>query len=130
MSPRFDAIGITVSDMAVSLAFYRLLGLVFAQGAEHEGHVEAQATGGVRIMFDSEEVMRSFDPMWQPPQSRGRIGLAFACADAADVDRTHAAMVAAGHRSHLAPFDAFWGQRYASAIDPDGNAVDLFAPLG
>ena len=28
----------------------------------------------------------------------------------------------------LEPFDAFWGQRYATVLDPDGNAVDLFAP--
>jgi uncharacterized glyoxalase superfamily protein PhnB len=28
------------------------------------------------------------------------------------------------------PFDAFWGQRYATVLDPDGNTVDLFAPLG
>ena len=27
------------------------------------------------------------------------------------------------------PFDAFWGQRYATVHDPDGNPVDLFAPL-
>jgi catechol 2,3-dioxygenase-like lactoylglutathione lyase family enzyme len=27
------------------------------------------------------------------------------------------------------PYDAFWGQRYANVADPDGNAVDLFAPL-
>lgn len=26
-------------------------------------------------------------------------------------------------------WDAFWGQRYATALDPDGNAVDLFAVL-
>ncbi|MCZ6462364.1 MAG: glyoxalase, partial [Actinobacteria bacterium] len=25
--------------------------------------------------------------------------------------------------------DAFWGQRYATVLDPDGNAIDLFAPL-
>jgi uncharacterized glyoxalase superfamily protein PhnB len=28
-----------------------------------------------------------------------------------------------------APWDAFWGQRYAFLQDPDGNRVDLFAPL-
>ena len=27
------------------------------------------------------------------------------------------------------PWDAFWGQRYAQVKDPDGNVVDLFAPL-
>jgi uncharacterized glyoxalase superfamily protein PhnB len=25
--------------------------------------------------------------------------------------------------------DAFWGQRYATVLDPDGNSVDLFASL-
>jgi uncharacterized glyoxalase superfamily protein PhnB len=29
----------------------------------------------------------------------------------------------------LAPWDAFWGQRYATVLDPDGNSVDLFAAL-
>jgi uncharacterized glyoxalase superfamily protein PhnB len=27
------------------------------------------------------------------------------------------------------PWDAFWGQRYAAVGDPDGNLIDLFAPL-
>ena len=31
--------------------------------------------------------------------------------------------------SHLEPMDAFWGQRYATVLDPDGNSVDLFAEL-
>ena len=46
-----------------------------------------------------------------------------------DVDATHARVVAAGFRSKKEPYDAFWGQRYAQVIDPDDNAVDLFAPL-
>jgi catechol 2,3-dioxygenase-like lactoylglutathione lyase family enzyme len=28
-----------------------------------------------------------------------------------------------------APWDAFWGQRYALLIDPDGVRVNLYAPL-
>jgi uncharacterized glyoxalase superfamily protein PhnB len=35
----------------------------------------------------------------------------------------HATLTAAGHSSHLAPFDAFWGKRYCEVIDPDGNVV-------
>lgn len=31
--------------------------------------------------------------------------------------------------SDVVPFDAPWGQRYATVLDPDGNGVDLFAPL-
>jgi len=41
----------------------------------------------------------------------------------------HADMVAAGHRSRMAPWNADWGQRYAVLADPDGNTVDLFAWL-
>ena len=33
------------------------------------------------------------------------------------------------YEGHKAPWDAFWGQRYAMIRDPDGNEVDLFAPL-
>jgi uncharacterized glyoxalase superfamily protein PhnB len=57
------------------------------------------------------------------------VSLAFRCADPAEVDRTYADLTAAGHSGHLEPWDAFWGQRYATVHDPDGNAVDLFAPL-
>ena len=39
------------------------------------------------------------------------------------------AVVAAGFASHLAPFDAFWGQRHATVFDPNGVHIDLFAPL-
>jgi uncharacterized glyoxalase superfamily protein PhnB len=45
----------------------------------------------------------------------------------ADVDEAFAKMVGAGHASIREPFDAFWGQRYATVADPDGNHVDLYA---
>ncbi len=126
MAPRFDAIGIVVRDMAAAVGFYRLLGLEFADGAAAEGHVETALPGGVRLMFDTVEVVQSFSE-YHPPSGGHRIGLAFRCDDAADVDATHARVVAAGHRSALEPFDAFWGQRYATVLDPDDNPVDLFA---
>lgn len=129
MTLRIDAFGIVVSDMAASLAFYRRLGLEFPAGADGEGHVEATLPGGVRLMFDTVEVIRSFDASWQPPTGGHRISLAFLCDSPADVDRVHAELVAAGYRGHLAPWDAFWHQRYAEVHDPDGNPVHLFAAL-
>ena len=51
------------------------------------------------------------------------------CDSPADVDATYDALVDAGAGRHLAPWDAFWGQRYAVVLDPDGNPVDLFAAL-
>lgn len=115
--------------MEETLAFYRLLGLAFPEGSESGGHVEAELPGGTRLMFDTEEVVASFDPSFRRPTSVGRIGLAFVCDDSGDVDRTYAAVRGAGYAGEREPFDAFWGQRYATVLDPDENPIDLFAPL-
>lgn len=127
MAPTFDAIGLAVADMAASLAFYRRLGLRFPAGADLEPHAEAVVAGGVRLMWDTHASLQSFDPDHRPGPPGG--GWAFRCADPAEVDSVHAGLVAAGHASAKAPWDAPWGQRYAQVRDPDGNVVDLFAQL-
>ncbi len=130
MSARFEAIGMVVSDMAASVAFYRRLGFAFPEGAETQGHVEAELPGGLRFMMDTEEVVRSFLTRWRPPApGEGRTSLALRCDGPADVDSLFEEMTDAGSRFEMKPFDAPWGQRYAVLLDPDGNGVDLFAPL-
>ena len=121
-----DAFGVVCADMAESVRFYRLLGLDIPEGAESEQHVDIEIGGGVRLMLDTVELVKSFSD-WEPASGGHRMGLAFRCVDPADVDAVHRAMVAAGYRSVLDPFDAFWGQRYATVADPDGNPVDLYA---
>ncbi len=121
-----DAIGIVCSDTRASIAFYRLLGLDFPESGED--HVEATTPGGLRVMLDGVEMVKGFDPDWIQPVGRP-IGLAFLCSSPADVDETYARVIAAGYRGKTAPWDAFWGQRYATVLDPDGNGVDLFAAL-
>ncbi|WP_431042284.1 VOC family protein [Streptomyces sp. P1-3] len=130
MTPRFDAIGLVVTDMAASLAFYRRLGLDIPADSDTLPHVEAALPGGLRLLWDTDETVRSFDPDWAPVPGAGRTGLAFLCDSPADVDKVYAELVAAGAEGHKEPWDAFWGQRYAVVRDPDGNGVDLFAPLG
>jgi len=126
---KFDAIGVVVADMKRTLEFYRLLGLDFPEGAETEGHVEAQLPGGIRLMFDTEELVRSYVDDFTPPSRPGPIGFAFLCDSPADVDAAVETLVSHGYEAALPPFDAFWGQRYATVHDPDGNGVDLFAWL-
>jgi catechol 2,3-dioxygenase-like lactoylglutathione lyase family enzyme len=126
MAPTFDAIGLAAADMATTLAFYRRLGLEIPAEADTESHVEAILPGGIRLMWDSHEMLKSIDPEFTPPNGEGA-SLAFLCADAAEVDSVHAEMVAAGYLSSKDPWDAEWGQRYAVLKDPDGNGVDLFA---
>lgn len=130
MTTHFEALGLVVADMGKSLAFYRLLGLDVPADADSQPHVDLEIAPGIRLLWDTADNVRSFDPSWSPPSGTGRIGLAFRCDDPADVDRTYATLVDAGYEGHLPPWDAFWGQRYASMHDPDGNGVDLFAPLG
>ncbi|MDL5204494.1 VOC family protein [Streptomyces sp. ALI-76-A] len=129
MSPRFDAIGLVASDMAASVAFYRRLGLAFPEGSENQPHAEAHLPGGLRLLLDTEETVRSFHPDWQPPSGGGRHSLALRCDSPAEVDSVYEELVGAGYRGDLKPWDAVWGQRYAVVLDPDGNGVDLFAPL-
>ena len=124
--PRLDAIGLIVSDMERAIVFYKMLDLEFT---DDEVHAEAAGPGGLRVMLDTEASVRSFSD-WQPPVGGGpRTALAFLCDSPADVDRMFTELVGAGGRGHLTPFDAPWGQRYATVHDPDGNAVDLFAQL-
>ena len=129
MAPRFDLIGVVVSDMAASLAFYRRLGVDIPPDSDAAPHVDFVLPGGLRMAFDTEETIRSFDESWKPPSGGHRLNLAFECDSPADVDATYASLLASVTNGHLAPWDAFWGQRYAVVVDPDGNHVDLFASL-
>lgn len=131
MTLKLDLIGLVVADMPATLAFYRRLGLTFPADADEQPHVEAVLDGGLRLAFDTIEVIRSFSGAdWTPPTGGPATSLAFRCPDPAEVDRQYAELTAAGYRSHHEPWDAFWGQRYATVLDPDGTAVDLYAPLG
>jgi uncharacterized glyoxalase superfamily protein PhnB len=122
-----NALGIVVTDMTESIRFYRLLGLDLPE-TPGEGHVEASGANGFRLMLDSEEVVLSFRPDWTRA-SGNQASLAFECASPAEVDELYARVLDAGFTGENAPWDAFWGQRYAQLVDPDGVPVDLFAAL-
>lgn len=59
----------------------------------------------------------------------GRLAVAFGLGSPDEVDAMFTKLTGAGHPGSLAPYDAPWGQRYATVLDPDGNIVDLFATL-
>ena len=123
--PQLDAIGIVSSDLARTRAFYALFGIEFGEG---EDHVEATMPNGLRLMVDTEDVIRSFQPDWTR-ETGNQLALAFACDSPADVDELYARVVEAGFDGEKEPWDAFWGHRYAQLRDPDGVGVDLFAAL-
>jgi uncharacterized glyoxalase superfamily protein PhnB len=125
--PELNAIGIAVADLRRSMQFYRLLGLDLPEDPA-EGHVEVTMANGTRLMFDTEEVIRSFLPDWTRANGN-QVSLAFECESAAEVDEVYARVVAAGFEGEKEPWDAFWGQRYALLGDSDGVRVNLYAAL-
>src|SRR4051812_34997076 len=124
--PQLDAIGIVSADLKATVRFYRLVGLQIPDTTED--HIEATTPGGIRVMFDTLELINQLDPDWVKPAGNA-IVLAFRCINPKEVDEVYARITAADFRGKRPPFDAFWGQRYATVLDPDGNAVDLFADL-
>jgi catechol 2,3-dioxygenase-like lactoylglutathione lyase family enzyme len=121
------AVELVASDLRRSLDFYRLLGLTIAD--TDSPHVEVELPGGNRLLFDTEQTIASFHPGWTSPTSPGRLVLAFGLPAPADVDGVFSRVTDAGHPAVVQPFDAPWGQRYATVADPDGTSVDLYAPL-
>jgi uncharacterized glyoxalase superfamily protein PhnB len=123
-----DLVGLVVRDMAASLKFYRLLGLAIPANAETEDHVEVVTIGGFRIAWDSASLIKNIYPDWVEPVGQS-MALAFKCENAAEVDHLYETVTKSGYQGYKVPWDAFWGQRYAVVVDPDGNHVDLFAAL-
>lgn len=128
MIPRLDLIGIITADLARSLAFYRKLGLDIPEQDPASPHVEVTLPGGLRLAWDSVATIVSFDPEFTPGTGRPPVALAFRLDSPADVDAAYDRIIA-DFPGHLPPWDAFWGQRYAVILDPDGNTVDLYADL-
>ncbi|MFL6116604.1 MAG: VOC family protein [Catenulispora sp.] len=130
MSGKAAAIGIVVADLAVSVAFYQHLGLEFTGADSPHGHAEADLGNGLRLLLDTEASVQSFTSGWTSPSGSPRVALAFEFGAPHEVDAKFAELTAAGYHGMRGPWDAVWGQRYASILDPDGSGVDLFAPLG
>ncbi|WP_243233533.1 VOC family protein [Microbacterium sp. CIAB417] len=129
MALRLGFIGIVTQDMAASLAFYRSLGVDIPHGQDDAPHVDARMDDGVALAWDTVDTIRSFDPAYEPASGGHRIALAFDQESPAEVDVAFARLEAAGYAGHVAPWDAPWGQRYATLLDPDGNSIDLYAAL-
>lgn len=126
--PRLDAVAVSSTDMAKTVAFYELLGFTFSNWSPEDRHVEPDAKPGeVRLMIDTAGLMESLTG--HKPTPPNHASFALVCDSPAEVDAIAAQLTAAGHEMTTEPWDAFWGQRYATVKDPDGYQVDLFAAL-
>src|SRR5919197_2563118 len=76
-TPQLGVIGIVVADMARSLALYRQLGLAIPPEADAQPHVEAALPGGLQLVWDNVDIIRSFDPDYVAASGSARVFLAF-----------------------------------------------------
>lgn len=129
MSAKAAAIAVVVADLSASIAFYEHFGLTFSGADSADGHAEADLGSGLRLMLDTEQSIRDFTSAWTRPFGSPRTALCFQFESAHDVDAKFAELMDAGFHGLRRPWDAPWGQRYASVIDPDGSGVDLFAQV-
>jgi catechol 2,3-dioxygenase-like lactoylglutathione lyase family enzyme len=122
-----DQINLVVGDMARSVEFYRLLGLDLGEDAPWTDHHRAAVVGGG---LDMDLDSTAFAAMWDHGWPAGRTGvvIGFKVADRESVDSVYETVTAAGYEGQQAPFDAFWGARYALVCDPDGNTVGIMSP--
>lgn len=101
-----------------------------ASGAHHVGPIPGDATDPPSIDLDSATFAREWNTGCKGHSGiAGRVVVGFGVASREDVDRVHADMTEAGYKSLQAPYDAFFGARYAVIEDPDGLAVGLMSPI-
>lgn len=116
---------VSATDLARSVAFYELLGFSFPPITDDAVHLEAP--GPVRLMIDTAAVLEELNGA--PPRPGTASGFAMLAGSPEEVDDAVSKVAGAGHTVVHPPFDAPWGQRYATVADPDGYRVDLFCPL-
>lgn len=129
MNPTMNAIDIVVSDLDATMAFYRRLGLEFEIDAHVPEHASCDLPNGLHFMLDTAELRGKTTAGWTRPAGGPRAFLAFEFPTSSEVDAKYAELTAAGYRGLQDPWDAFWGMRYGTVADPDGNGIDLYATL-
>ena len=128
--PVLAQLNLVVADMAVSVAFYRLLGLTIDDTRPYSAHhIDVAMPGGFTLELDSIEFAKRWDAGWRGAPGTGCNVIGFNLPSRRAVDDLFAKLTAAGHAGQQAPYDAFWGARYAVVEDPDGNPVGLMSPI-
>jgi uncharacterized glyoxalase superfamily protein PhnB len=125
---RLDAVAVSSKDMTKTVAFYELLGFDFPEWSADDKHVEPNTKpGDVRLMIDTADLIKELSG--HAPIPPNHASFAMFCDTVSEVDTVAAALKDAGHTLTVEPWDAFWGQRYATVRDPDGYQIDIFAAL-
>jgi uncharacterized glyoxalase superfamily protein PhnB len=119
------AVAVSATDLSGAVSFYELLGFRFPPLEAEATHVESDA--GIRLMIDDAAFLAELHG--EAPRPGNTAGFALLFDSPGQVDEAASRVFGAGHEVVTPPYDAPWGQRYATVADPDGYRTDLFCPL-
>lgn len=126
--PRLDQINLVSADVPASVEFYRLLGIEIPEvegGWDAHHRSSESADGEPALDLDIDSV--AFAAHWGAAGMGPGPVLGFRLASREAVDELYGRLTAAGHRGVRAPYDAFFGVRYAVVLDPGGTPVALMS---
>jgi catechol 2,3-dioxygenase-like lactoylglutathione lyase family enzyme len=139
-SPGMHHMGLTVSDLERSVAFYTQLGYEVAERIGEEGDEVARGTGVDGATLDVAmlegpgnsrlELIQYLVPGdGPPPVPNNGIGAAHVCIEVEDVDEAYEQLRAGGVEFFSEPITHESGIRWVYAKDPDGVTAELLQVL-
>ena len=122
--PELAHVNVVGRDMRATIAFYERFGVEVNVPPPpwDRHHVNTE----VGIDFDSTEFAAHWNESWRAGDTGVVINFRLASREA--VDETYGDLTGAGYEGKQAPWDAFWGARFAIVADPDGNLVAFQSP--
>jgi catechol 2,3-dioxygenase-like lactoylglutathione lyase family enzyme len=128
---RLDQLNLVTRDVQASRAFYARFGVAYRDEGDplwDQHHVSGQHSDDIPVDIDIDSA--TFAAKWNTGWPGGTgVVLGFKVDTRDEVDTMVAALAADGVPVQQAPYDAFWGARYAVVSDPDGNAVGIMSPV-
>lgn len=124
-------VNLVARDVPATVEFYRLLGLdipeMEQEWASWSSHHRNAAVEGPGAELDFEIDSEAFARYWVSDEVPAGVVLGFRVDSRDGVDALYERLTRAGYRGLRAPYDAFWGARYAIVADPSGVAVGLMS---
>jgi uncharacterized glyoxalase superfamily protein PhnB len=118
-------VNLIVTDLDRAKTFWAVLG--FASTPRHAGAAVLTFANGLNLVLHEPSFARRWDPAYAGPNAGSAvIDVNLPSRDA--VDDVHQRVVDAGFTSSVAPWDTFFGARYAIVRDADGHRIGLKSP--
>ena len=130
--PRLDQINLVSQDVPATVEFYRLLGVDVPDvpdewNAHHRSSASSDGASGPEGALDFDIDSVAFAAHWGAAGMGTGPVLGFRVAAREAVDELYERLTAAGHAGVRAPYDAFFGVRFAVVLDPGGTSVGLMS---